>query len=114
MRGVHHHSDLEELLCVLKGRVRFDTPDGGVGRDPPRGVLRPDKGRTGGYAVGEDTAHGRAIGESESERHVVREPCVTCGLTMDRAFERNVDGRIVVLYRSECGTECEQFAIRAR
>lgn len=111
--GYHYHPDHEELMYVLEGRLRFETPDDEYEVSAGEAFFVPMGAEQKGYAAGDDPARFLAIGAPKSEDHaVIREPCDACEETTGREFdvESDVDGRTVVLYCSECGTECERFS----
>jgi uncharacterized cupin superfamily protein len=110
--GTHYHPDHEELMYVLDGTLRFETPDGEYEVATGEAFFVPMGSEQKGYAAGDEPARFLAIGAPKTEDHaVIREPCESCGETTEREFGTETDekGRTVVLYCSECGTECERF-----
>lgn len=111
--GYHYHPDHEELMYVIQGDLRFETPDGDYEVSAGEAFFVPMGAEQKGYARGDETARFLAIGAPKAEDHaVVREPCEVCGETTEREFDMETDGerQTVVLYCTECETECERFA----
>lgn len=110
--GYHYHPDHEELMYVVEGELRFETPDGEFEVSAGEAFFVPMGAEQKGYATGDRAARFLAIGAPKAEDHaVIREPCEACGETTEREFGTETDGerRTVVLTCSECGTECERF-----
>lgn len=111
--GYHYHPDHEELIYVIGGTLRFETPDGDYEVSAGEAFFVPMGAEQKGFATGDETARFLAIGAPKAEDHaIVREPCEVCGETTEREFDTETAGerRTVILYCTECGTECERFA----
>lgn len=110
--GYHYHPDQEELIYVMEGALRFETSDGDYRVSAGEAFFVPMGAEQKEHAFGDVTARFLAIGAPKAEDHaVIREPCEACGETTEREFGTETDGerRTVVLYCTECGTECERF-----
>lgn len=110
--GYHHHPEHEELIYVIRGKLRFETPEGDYEVSAGEAFFVPMAAEQKGFVIGTKTARFLAIGAPKDEDHaVIREPCEKCGATTGREFgtETDAERRWVVLYCTECGTECERF-----
>ena len=110
--GYHYHPDHEELMYVLEGQLRFETPEEEYEVSAGEAFFVPMGAEQKAYAVGEGLTRFLAIGAPKSADHaVIKEPCAECGETTRREFGMvdEEDDEMVVLYCSDCGTECERF-----
>ena len=111
--GHHYHPNHEELIYVIEGTLRFETPDGDYEVSEGEAFFVAMGAEQKGFATGDRRARFLAIGAPKDEDHaVIRELCEVCGETTEREFDMETDGerRTVVLYCTDCGTECERFA----
>lgn len=110
--GRHHHPDHEELLYVVGGEVRFETPDGEFRVGEGEAFFVPEGAPQKGVAAGDGPARVIAAGAPKAEDHaVVREECPDCGEETGRDYETLDEGggTVVVLSCAECGSETLRF-----
>lgn len=105
--GYHHHPDHEELLYVLDGTLRVETPDcvytveTGEAFFVPRGA--PQKG-----VAGTDGCRLVAAGAPKaSDTAVIEEECPACGAITDRDYR--VEGDSYVLECAGCGADVDEL-----
>lgn len=110
--GRHYHPEHEELMYVLDGLLRFETPKGDFEVEAGEAFFVPMGAVQKGYAAGGENVRFLAIGAPKSEDHaVICESCGSCGETTDREFAMEGDDEhVIVLYCSDCGIECERFS----
>lgn len=110
--GRHHHPDHEEVLYVLSGTVRVDTPDGEFRVGSGEAFFVPAGAPQKAVAAGDEPAEVIAVGApKETDRAVIREACPECGEVTGREYEyTEEDGRtVVVLTCGECNAETLRF-----
>lgn len=129
--GYHSHTDHEELVYVIEGRLAVETPATRNGDESEDTADRTDESRDGilcvragealfvppgapqcARAVGKKPAQVIAIGAPKStDDAVIAEYCPACEATTDRTHEaiETDDEPVYVLSCAECGTETDRF-----
>jgi len=106
----HRHPDHEELLYVLEGVVRVETPDGEYRVEAGEAFFVPPDASQRAVATGDAPARVIAVGAPKtSDGAVIEERCPECGAETDREYEVADDGETYVLYCADCGAEADRL-----
>ena len=110
--GYHYHPDHEEVLHVLEGELRVETPTGERHVDAGEVLYVPADHPQKAVSVGEGPARVIAVGApAASDDAVIVEECDACGEWTGREFESpEEDGTTVyVLSCAGCGAETDRL-----
>jgi hypothetical protein len=106
------HPDHEELLHVLEGQLRVETPVGEFDVGAGEVLFVPANHPQKAVAVGDDPASVIAVGApKDSDGATIAERCDACGERTDREFETaDEEGTTVyVLSCAGCGAETDRL-----
>jgi quercetin dioxygenase-like cupin family protein len=109
--GYHHHPDHEELLYVLDGRLRVETPAGAYDVDAGEAFFVPP-GAPQRAVAGEEGCRLVAVGApKDTDRAVLAEECPACGEPTDRDYsaEETDETTVYVLTCAACGAETNRL-----
>jgi len=106
----HRHPDHEELLYVLAGAVRVETPDGEYRVEAGEAFFVAPDASQRAVAAGDATARVIAVGAPKtSDGAVIEERCPECEVETDREYEIADGGETYVLYCADCGAEVDRL-----
>jgi quercetin dioxygenase-like cupin family protein len=109
--GYHRHPDHEELLYVLDGRLRVETPEGEYNVDAEEAFFVPP-GAPQCAVAGEAGCRLVAAGApKEADEAVLAEECSECGEPTDREYnaEEIDETTVYVLSCANCGAETKRL-----
>ncbi|NHN60639.1 MULTISPECIES: cupin domain-containing protein [Halorussus] len=108
--GEHRHPDHEELLYVLAGEIRVETPDGDYRVESGEAFFVPPEARQRAVAAGEEPARIVAVGAPKAaDGAIIEEECPECGEETDRDYEERDGGETYVLSCASCGAELTEM-----
>jgi quercetin dioxygenase-like cupin family protein len=104
--GEHRHPSHEELLYIVAGEIRVETPGDNYAVGPGEAFFVPPDAKQRAVAVGEGPARVIAVGAPKiDDGAIIEEECAECGDETDRNYEERDDGNTYVLFCAECDTE---------
>ncbi|NEU55214.1 cupin domain-containing protein [Halorussus sp. MSC15.2] len=108
--GEHRHPNHEELLYVVEGEIRVETPDRDHDVRAGEAFFVPPDAKQRTVATGEGPARVIAVGAPKADDGaVIEERCPECGDETDRDYEERDGGDTYVLYCGDCGTEVRRM-----
>lgn len=108
--GSHRHSDHEELMYVVEGTIRVETPDADYEVGTGEAFFVPPGGKQRAVATGDTPARVVAVGApKDSDSATIEERCPECGETTDRDYEVRDGGETYVLHCAACDTEVDRM-----
>jgi uncharacterized cupin superfamily protein len=108
--GEHRHPNHEELLYVVEGGIRVETPADDYDVAAGEAFFVPPDAKQRTVATGDGPARVIAVGApKDDDGAVIEERCPVCGEETDRDYEVRDDGDTYVLYCGECEAECRRM-----
>lgn len=110
--GYHYHPDHEELLHVLDGALRVETPVGECRVEAGEVLFVPADHPQKAIAVGEKPARVIAVGApKDADEAVIVERCPDCGERAGRTYKAVSEGGTTayVLTCSGCGATIDRL-----